>query len=239
MPRTLIGEEQVRDEDFHSEEEFSINFPHSLIDATAHIDVDGTALSGHALIYDSTTGLWIPGIVSTSTEHVEYARRFFLGHLMSYPNKGSVASTSDVQYTRVWINEGIVIESGETFCVNAHNGDQLRIGLYNQLTPTSLIEDPYQKLAETSIYTFTGSDDNSFININFVSPYAISVSGYYWIAIIINDTRTTFAVSDTFRSEFLPRREESSTGVTLPSTAGSLSNPTAACAYAAVIRQGT
>lgn len=212
---------------------------HSLTDPLDHTDVNApTPLDLQALVYNDATSKWVPGNTVSTGEQQEWPTRLFLGHLMSYPNQGSIGNASDIQYVRLWMTKGLTIVSLEAFVEQVPGGgSNMKLGLYNQTTPTSITEDPNAKVAETANIAITTGDNGTFKGANLTSPYVIPATGYYWLALIVDATQVKFAVSDTFRSGYLPRREQSGSGTTLPTTPSGLSNPQAACIYTAALRQ--
>jgi hypothetical protein len=212
---------------------------HSLINPTDHTDVNvSSPVDQSGLAYDDATGKYIESSVINTVEKLEWPQRLFLGHLMSYPFKGGVNSASDLQYTRIWIPKGITIIEMECFVEEvAGAGSNMRMGLYDQVTPTSNTGVPNNKVGETAVIALTGADEGKFKLVALTSSYLVPTTGFYWTAMITDKTQTKFAVSDTFRAGYLPRREESGTGTTLPATASGLSNPQSATVYVAAVRQ--
>ncbi len=201
------------------------------VEGTTYRCVDNTA----------TAAVWVqdsndPNVISSAQER---PRRIFLGSLTDYPAQGSFSPSSVIQYIQLWLVQGTVIEALETFIDGGgSSGSDIRLGVYDQADPDNENGIPVDKLAQTAARTLVGGDDGTYVALPLESgDLTISTTGYYWLALITDGSTPKFAVTSTFRANFLPRREESSTNVDLPATAGTLSNPSSAAVYAAVVRQ--
>jgi hypothetical protein len=159
----------------------------------------------------------------------------FLGTRMDYPASGNMTA-SRVQYTRVWIERGITLNSMQIFVDGAAAGN-INLGIYDQATPTSNTGTPSTLLASTgSTVVATG-----YMTPALTSPYTTTAAGYYWVGVVASSPAPTYAVSQTFRSGFFngatnpALRFETSAGVTLPAGPGHtfLAAATSAIAYAA------
>ena len=94
---------------------------------------------------------------------------------------------------------------------------------------------PGARLAQTAITT-TALLDATFVNIPLKAPYVISTTGYYWLAIMQDSSAVFFAVTNlSFRANYLPVRREAGAGLTLPATAGILTNPVSALIYVSAL----
>lgn len=167
-------------------------------------------------------------------------KRQFLGMLLDYPSAGTVTA-SEIQYTRIWLYANQVITGVEIFpTANINTGDNARVGLYDQTTPTSDVGVPVSRVAQSNS-TQVGSA-NAYQAISFTANYTVPTAGYYWIAVISDNAGSlladpSFAVSSTYRANFLPIRREAGSGTTLPATAANLNNPASAVMYAAAVEQ--
>lgn len=158
-----------------------------------------------------------------------------LGDLMAYPSNGSPQSAGDIQYARVWLTKDRVISNMQTYINSGANGTrQIRLGLYDQATPTSNTGTPNNRVAQTAADTPPNAT-TGFRTVALTATYTVTASGYYWIAIITDSGAVNFAVSSTYRASYLPVRRESGTGVTLPSASGTLTNPSSAVIYAGAL----
>ena len=52
------------------------------------------------------------------------------------------------------------------------------------------------------------------------SSYLVTASGFYWLAVQVDNGIMAFTVSVTFRADSIKRREETTGGFALPATAG-------------------
>lgn len=159
---------------------------------------------------------------------------FIGGTLLHYPASGSHPSgASAIQYSRVWLTAGLIVDRVRIFVDTGGLASRhFRVGLYNQSSPTSITGTPNTKLRESAEL---GTAAEGFLNGTFTN-YVVPITGYYWIAFVADTTSIKFAVTPAvYRSGFAPVRSESTTGTTLPSTAGTLTNPSATIAYASLV----
>jgi hypothetical protein len=197
---------------------------------------------GNILISDAaaTNGVrWVDGGGLLVREN-ERPRRLYLGHLMSYPNKGASTSASLIYYVQVYISADTVIESMETFIDSgATAARNLRMGMYDQSDPTDFEGAPNNRVAQTANVVLALADNGLYklVPLDGGGTYTIPTSGYYWVALITDNTNVKFAVSDAFVAAFLPHRHESGAGTTLPATAGSITDPGGALPFIAGVRQ--
>lgn len=179
--------------------------------------------------------LVLPNVIASGAVN---PNRSTLGALLDYPAQGTFGGASTIQYVQAYLVEGIQLVTMETWIEQgAGPGEDIRMGVFDQSDPVDRLGEPNNKIAETAIRNVTGADDGTLVAVSLVSPTTIATTGYYWLALVSDGTANKFAVTaDVYRAGFLPRREESTTGVTLPSTAGSLTNPASAVAYVAAVR---
>jgi len=177
---------------------------------------------------------WVTTVAVTGSPAVNPGEVMY-GTLLDYPAAGNVTS-STVFYIRLKLGAGLVLQGMRTFIDSGGTGGRhLRMGIYNQLDPSSISGEPYTKQTET-IEVATNGLNGSFTTLSFTGGnYTIPVTGYYWFAIISDSTSLKFAVTAPVRANFLPKREEVSTGTVLPATAVTLSNPVSSVIYLAGI----
>ena len=160
---------------------------------------------------------------------------FMFGTLLDYPSPGN-ASSGTVFYLRLKISAGVVITGMRTFIDSGGTPSRnIRMGIYTQAVPASPSGTPNTRVAQTAAVD-TGGQNGMFMTValaggNYVLPY----TGYYWIAIVSDSTSVKFAVTATARADFLPVRQESGTGATLPATAGALTNPVSSVIYVSAV----
>lgn len=165
-----------------------------------------------------------PGIVS-------------LGTLLDYPSNGG-SSASEIQYARVYLIAGETYDAIQFFQESGGGaGRNVNLGIYDQATPGSTTGTPNNRVAETGTTATSSANNGTFVEVALTAAYTVSTTGYYWIAIIPDSANLKFAVSATYRSDFLPVRRESGTGSTLPATTGTLTNPSSALIWTGAVRQ--
>lgn len=149
------------------------------------------------------------------------------GNRLNYVNAQGSLSSGLVQYVRVKIAAGLTIAGMQTFIANASGGTKnIRMGLYGQADPTTLLGVPTTKLAETGVRS-VASTSNLFVFEPFISGnYVIPTTGYYWLAIVQDSSSISYAIAPGIHPGFLPSFTESSTGTTLPATVGTLNAST-------------
>jgi hypothetical protein len=160
---------------------------------------------------------------------------FYGSSLLSYGATGGNGN-GEIQYTRVWLISGTVINSMQTYIASGGTGSRsVRYGLYSQTDPLDVNGDPVTRIAQTASSTTTGGS-GTFFNLALISPYTVGATGYYWIASIQDSSAISFVTSASILAGFLPvRREDVGTGTTLPATAGTLNNPTSAVIYVSAV----
>jgi hypothetical protein len=165
-----------------------------------------------------------PGIVS-------------LGTLLDYPASGG-SSASEIQYVRVFLFAGVTYDAMQVFQESGGAGTRdINLGIYDQATPGSTTGTPNNRVAETGSTATAGGDNGTFVEIALTSPYLIPTTGYYWLAIIPDSANLKFAVSSTYRADYIPVRRESGTAATLPASAGTLTNPSSAVIWVGAVEQ--
>jgi len=160
--------------------------------------------------------------------------RIMLGNILNYPNQGSVDTASDIQYTQIFLIKDQVLDRMEAFISSGATGD-VRFGLYDQSDPDDFEGDPDARVSQTNPRTLVGGDDGTFVIESLTSAFTVPATGFYWVAMIADNTNPKFQVSDVFSEDYPPRRIESGSGTTLPATAGTITNPEQAIAYVAAV----
>lgn len=154
-----------------------------------------------------------------------------------YRDRNNFDVASEVQYARVWLTQGRNIDRMRTF-VDAGGavGRDVRMGIYGQTNPLNAAGVPRNRVAQTGPMT-TGGADGTFLTGVLTAVYTVPLTGYYWVAIITNSVVVDWATTKDFPADFAPVRREAGVGVTLPPTAGALTNPRSAVAYCAAVEQ--
>jgi len=94
--------------------------------------------------------------------------------------------------------------------------------------------DPNVQLEESAQLATDGL--TGYVDLSLGSTVSITVTGYYWIAIVASSTSIKFTLTGTvYRQGLLPRRSESTTVVVLPATASGLTNPQGDITYASAV----
>lgn len=142
----------------------------------------------------------------------------FLGSRMDYSASVNMTA-SEVQYTRVWLENGVVLNTAQVF-LNSNATGNINIGLYDQATPTSNAGTPRNLVASTGSTALVTT--GAYANAALSSPYTVAATGYYWVAVIGSSGTPHYAGSATYRSGYLDSatnpalRFEAGSGVTLP-----------------------
>ena len=195
------------------------------------------ATDGQVVTFNATTGEYESQPAGEGTPAAqEREKRLFFGELSAYPNKGKSSSASEIQYMQIWILENTEISTMETFIVQGAASNNIRMGIYDQATPADLNGIPVDRVAQTNSKLLVGGDNGTFVTEALISNFTIPTTGYYWMALIVDSLTPQFAVTPSFRADYLPRREEVGTGTVLPAIAGTLTNPVSSAIYCAGIR---
>lgn len=155
------------------------------------------------------------------------------GTLLDYPGSASTSS-GNIQYIRLRITAGTVITLMRTYITGGNNNNrEIRMGIYDQTDPLDPDLGPNNKLAQTAS-AGTGGLNNSFLELAFEGgDVTIPVTGYYWLAIVMDNNSLKIAVTASLRADFVPKRTEFTSNNALPSTAGGLSNPAGSLGFVA------
>lgn len=155
----------------------------------------------------------------------------FLGSAkMYYPNTGT-AVASRIQYARVPIQAGVTLVSGRVYVVSGGSPTRLaRVGLYDQAVPTSPTGVPNNRIAQTATFNTSTTGLNT---VAFAASYLVPTTGFYWVAFVCDNAAIRWTASDVFPANYIPVYRETGVGLTLPATAGGLTNPQSAVVYAA------
>jgi hypothetical protein len=178
------------------------------------------------------TATWVK--ITNETSVPETPGQYFLGAILDYVIDAA-APIGEVQYARVYLPKDRVLTQFHAYIVRGGlTGRNINIGLYDQATPSSTTGTPRNRVTQTGALTTNGAN-GTYLTATLGTPYTVPATGYYWVALVTDSDRVEFAVTQVFRANFLPTRREASTGTTLPATAGTLTNPASAVAYAAVL----
>jgi hypothetical protein len=157
--------------------------------------------------------------------------RTCLGSLLDYPGSAGNAGAGQIQYSRVWLVEGTVIDRLEVFLdTNGSPSREIRAAIYDQVDPLDEATDPNQRVAQTNAAPTGPLLDGGFIQLALTDAptggsgvpvnYTVADTGWHWLAFISDNTVAKFAVSAVFRANYLPVRRESGVGTTLPFNPG-------------------
>lgn len=160
-----------------------------------------------------------------------------LGGILDYPSSGG-PSASEIQYARVFLTAGQVYDRMKYFQESGGNPTRnVNLGIYDQATPASPTGTPDTRVAETGSTATASGDNGTYVTVNLTTPYTVTTTGFYWLSIISDSVSVKYAVSLTYRQNFLPTRREAGTGSTLPATTGTLTNASSAVIYVALLEQ--
>ena len=160
---------------------------------------------------------------------------YMFGTLLDYPSPGNV-SAGTVFYLRLKFAAGVVFSDMRTFIDSGGSASrELRMGLYDQATPSDPAGEPNNRIAQT-LSVNTDNQSGLFMTVPLIGgDYTISTTGFYWLAVVSDSTSLKFAVTAAARANFLPVRQEAGTGTNLPATAGTLTNPVSSVLYIAAV----
>ncbi|KKL13350.1 hypothetical protein LCGC14_2526650, partial [marine sediment metagenome] len=151
---------------------------------------------------------------------------FFLGqNFIIYLGESSVPD-DEIQYTRVQLPEGEVINDMQTFFTTFTGGNaDVNMGLYDQVDPLSETEDPNDLVASTGAASMSGTGEYTDA---LSTPFAVPANGFYWVALVVNVAGGLKRIASTpvIPADVFPVRYEVGAGAAaLPATAGGLTNP--------------
>jgi len=160
---------------------------------------------------------------------------FMFGTLLDYPSPGNVSS-GVVFFLRLKFPAGVVLSDMRTFIDSGGSAARsIRMGIYAQTTPSDKNGVPNTRVAQTAATVTTGQS-GLFMTVPLIGgDYTVSSTGFYWLAVVSDSTSLKFAVTAASRANFLPVRQESGTGTTLPATTGTLTNPISSILYLAAV----
>lgn len=175
--------------------------------------------------------------------------RTCLGTVLDYPSAAGEGNAGDIQYSRIWLVAGTVIDRLEFFLDSQGNANrEVRCGIYSQTDPLDEASNPITRVAQTNSVPTGPGLNGSFIQVWLTdaptggsgtnTAWTVQDTGWHWIAFIADNTVAKYAVSATFRANYLPVRRESGTGTTLPVTPSGLSNPVSAVILVCTIKEG-
>jgi len=164
--------------------------------------------------------------------------RFFLGNSrLDYQLEGSLSNSGDIQYTQVFLPAGITIDDMEIFLHDGGGGgNDYRLGIYDQSDPSDFEGTPDDRIAQTAVVVTVVGDDDTFVRDPLTAPLDITTAGYYWLAMIANNTNLKLPISQDINLIYARVYIESGAGTTLPASSGTLTQPDAAIAYVAAIK---
>ncbi len=165
--------------------------------------------------------------------------RFLGSNLLLYGAAGNFGSDSDIQYVRIRLSSADKVVSMRTWITDVPTAGgspkTIRMGLYDQTDPVDPTLEPNARVAQTAAITITTADGLKFNTTALVAEYQVPVTGWYWVALISSHASVEFRATGVFPGVFVPIREESGTGDTLPATATPSTVETAAIYVAGVV----
>lgn len=207
-------------------------------DESAGYDLGATWLNTTSkrafILLDVSVGaaVWTDYTVPSITAVPDRVQLFDLG---AYSKKDSI-DKEVIQYTRVFLNAGDTITGGECFIATGSGGKNVRFGLYDQADPKNRSGVPATKVRETAQLTSSGFSGQYLSGSWTGGDYVVPATGFYWIAFVVNDAPDVLVTEVEYEAGYLPRREATTTGTTLPASAAGLSNPKSAVAQVALIK---
>jgi len=152
-----------------------------------------------------------------------------------YDATGSPQAANEIQYTRVWLPKDRTLTTMRTHITSGANGTrQIQFAVYDQATPTSVTGTPNTRVATTAANTPPNLTTGQY-DVALSSSYLVTASGFYWLAVQVDNGIMAFTVSVTFRADSIKRREETTGGFALPATAGTTTSPQSAIIYVSAV----
>ena len=163
-------------------------------------------------------------------------QEIFLGNsLLFYMSESIFGPASEIQYTQVFLRAGDTFTSMRTKLVrNGSASRNIRWGLYDQSDLTDINGVPQTRLAQTNQID-TNVANNTFITEALTASLFINTSGFYWIAFICDATQPVFKSTVTAEAGDQQVVYESSTGTTLPASAGTTNTADGSIFYASAV----
>jgi len=159
-------------------------------------------------------------------------KEVLFGAISSY-TESAFTSAGEVQYIRIELSHGASITKLRTYIHSGGlAGRDINLGVYDQLVPSDPNGTPVNRLREIGSTSTAGL--SGFVDIP-IARYEPPVPGFYWMAFITNSNLIELACTQALAQSFAPLGRETSTGVVLPPTVGTLSNPTSAVIYVAAV----
>lgn len=136
-----------------------------------------------------------------------------LGSRLDYPGTLQPINNSYIYYIRVYLPSNSNIHCIGIFTTQVKTGD-INFGIYSNDTGG-----PLAKLAETGAQINTSSPDHGFWHYELSTPFEITTSDFYWIALATTEAPKT-ATYPNANDRFIPYRVETkvSSSTTLPAT---------------------
>lgn len=149
--------------------------------------------------------------------------RFFGAARVAFGADFNFAINNRIGYYRVWLDASRQIGTMRTFVQTVPTagggGKALRMGIYAQDDPLDATLPPTSRVAQTASRVLSAADNGTFVDVALSSPYTPGVSGWYWLALVNTHASVTLRGTGSYPSGFMPIREETTTGDTLPATA--------------------
>ena len=159
-----------------------------------------------------------------------------LGTLLDYPFSAGMGK-GEIIYVRIAMAAGVELASMRCFLDSGGTAARnIRMGLYSQTDPLDGLLEPLTKVGETALVNTNGLDGTFITSALIGGTFTIPTAGFYWLALVVDNTSNKFAGSATHRANFLNvRHEDPGNTADLPTTTGTLSNPIAAVPYLAAV----
>lgn len=187
---------------------------------------------------DAGIALWKPSVESPGggASSAINPGELMLGTLLDYPFSAGTAK-GEVTYVRIKISAGVEIASMRVFLDSGGAPSRnIRLGLYSQTDPLDASLLPSVRIEQTAQISLNGLDGTFITGALLGGNFLVPTTGFYWLALVVDNTSAKFAVSATHRANFLNVRHETP-GVTadLPTPVGVTTNPVSAVPYLAAV----
>lgn len=182
--------------------------------------------------------LWKPSVVAPGggAPSAINPGELMLGTLLDYPFSAGTAK-GEVTYIRIRISAGVAIASMRVFLDSGGTAARnIRLGLYSQTDLSDASLPPSARVAQTAQVNLNGLDGSFITEALLGGNFLVPTTGFYWLALVVDNTSAKFAVSATHRANFLNVRHEIP-GITadFPASAGVTINPISAVPYLAAV----
>lgn len=205
-----------------------------------HIDSDHSLWKCTA---SGTPGTW-KLIVTPGSENNAEVRQggHFLGDILHYTGS-AVETDGEIQFIRNYLPAGLKLTKMEMFLTQVGgSGVTIRMGIYDQSTPTDPAGLPNAKVAEITPFTADTAVVDAFNTKTITTPaggYTVPTTGYYWFAFLSSGgggpgTKVKPVLTASYVAKFTPIRFKTGQ-TTLPASAGAVVTGGGALVFLAAI----